>query len=470
MRQFFAILRDSFREAVDGFVIYAMLVMSALVVVVLASLSFTPTEPDEAFGVITRSFQDGIADGGGRLRGWLGRYAQFRAEGVRADGTGYKLTVAVTPSKNAAPPVVFGPDGAIQPAPKADDKKDDGADADGFRELVALWAREGGGKNRIPVFGRVDPVTADQKRAVTDAQMEDFVKTQFAFHAGMDAAVRRAADGPNKEYRFDVTTGGGSTVRGWPHKVSLFFGAWTLPVPFNLGETLFWIEDRLVNGVGAALALLISVIITAFFIPNMIRKGSVDLLISKPIGRSELLVYKYVGGLTFIFLVSAVTVGGVWIALGLRSGIWDPAFLVVIPTLTFTFAILYAVSTLAAVVTRSPIVAILLSVGFAVFLYLVGQVKTVFDAFKASDQMRKELPDWSFTLVDTLNNVLPRYKDLDKLTTKLLSAGTLTGAELRERTLDVLEYPSWAGTFGVSLAFIAVMLLLSCWRFSRRDY
>ena len=78
-------------------------------------------------------------------------------------------------------------------------------------------------------------------------------------------------------------------------------------------------------------ALLIAVILTAFYVPNMLRKGSIDLLISKPIGRTPLLIYKYIGGLTFIFLVSAFTVGGVWLVLALRTGYWDPTFLILIP-------------------------------------------------------------------------------------------------------------------------------------------
>ena len=122
---------------------------------------------------------------------------------------------------------------------------------------------------------------------------------------------------------------------------------------------LWIIEDQIINGLGGAIALLISVVITAFFIPNMLRKGSVDLLISKPIGRSQLLVYKYIGGLTFMFLVTAFTVGGIWLVIALRSGFWDPSFLLVIPVLTFTFAILYAVSTLVAVFTRSAIAAMI---------------------------------------------------------------------------------------------------------------
>ena len=39
MRQFAAMLKDSFKEAVDGFVIYVMLAFSALVIVVVGSRS-----------------------------------------------------------------------------------------------------------------------------------------------------------------------------------------------------------------------------------------------------------------------------------------------------------------------------------------------------------------------------------------------------------------------------------------------
>ena len=45
MSKFFAILRDSFREAVDGFVIYVMLVLSGVVILLVGSLSFDPLPP-----------------------------------------------------------------------------------------------------------------------------------------------------------------------------------------------------------------------------------------------------------------------------------------------------------------------------------------------------------------------------------------------------------------------------------------
>jgi ABC-type transport system involved in multi-copper enzyme maturation permease subunit len=464
--QFWAMLKDSFREAVDGFVIYAMLALSALVVLVVGSLSFTPAPPDEAFDKIVKSGNFRMVfpeKGRSRVVTVSSFDTEYSATDVRPAGGGHALRLTVK--------------GRSLGGTVTDEKgtRPDLSRGDSFRQTVAAWAKPAGESREFEKdgkkveFGGPASATAEEQKAVTDAQLEEFVKNQLAVHAGMDADVTRVTEGvAEPEYRFDVTTRGGSSVRGWPHTVKIFFGAVTVSRTANLGMVLWVVQDQIINGVGSAIALLISIILTAFFVPNMLRKGSVDLLVSKPISRPALLVYKYVGGLTFIFLVTAVTVGGVWLALGVRSGYWDPSFLVVIPVLTFTFAILYAVSTLFAVLTRSPIVAMLVTVGFAVFLYIVGQVKTVFDRMKL--ERDDAVPQWAFTLVDTINNVLPRYKDLDKLTSKLIASGTLTDGEARMTGLAQIDYPSWVATFGVSVGFIAVLLALACWRFSKRDY
>ena len=116
--------------------------------------------------------------------------------------------------------------------------------------------------------------------------------------------------------------------------------------------------------------------------------------------------------------------------------------------------------------TRSAIAAIMLSIGFIVVMWIVGQVKTVFDRLKLSGE--QDIPEWGYTLVDTVNNVLPRYKDLDKLTTKAIVDANLPDG--LARMLGVLvEFPSFGGAVGVSLAFIVLMLALASWRLAKRD-
>jgi len=476
MTKFFAILKDSFREAVDGFVIYAMLGMSTLVILIVGSMSFTPVAAEKAFNTIvsSREFALIFSDRGrSRAMGIGSSDNKYAASDVQSISGGYKLRVAVTAKPN---------NGTVNGKP-------DLSQGDTFRKTVAIWSKmpgqtikareiagkqDKGGKNGQPVpdieFNLEQSASTDEQKAVSDADMEAFLKNQFSLMAGMDVTASRVNAGVEEpNYAFEVTTTGGSAVRGWPHTTKIFFGAVTITDETSLGRVLYIIEDQIINGLGGAIALLIGLIITAFFIPNMLRKGSVDLFISKPIGRSQLLIYKYIGGLTFVFLVTTFTVGGIWLVIALRSGFWDPSFLAVIPILTFTFAIVYAMSTLVAVFTRSAIAAMILSIGFMLLLYIVGQVKTIFDSLRTGGPSER-MPEWAFTLVDTLNNCLPRYKDLDKLTSKLITEGTLTQGEMRMSGIGLLQLPSWTGTFGVSLIFIVLMLAISCWRFNKRDY
>ncbi|MDY3554859.1 ABC transporter permease [Gemmata sp. JC717] len=500
MQQFFAILKDSFREAVDGFVIYVMLGLALLMVALVGSVSYEPEGPGAGLPKVLDQFNIVFPDKG-RSQYPVGipmplAYTPSEA-GLAADGTmTFNLTVEYTdqPFRGRGP-------AAGNDAPKKEDSKDEKKDAkeepkpkpkapggmDVFRFAIAAWKlpagekikedprqarnrfiNQGGGEKKLEIVMPPN-MKPEDIRGVSDEDMVEFLQSQFVTFVGAsksDVVVKRKPGVAEPEYQFEVTLKSVTGARGWPHKIHILFKAFTIDeVP--LGVALWFVQDQLVNGIGAAVTLLLSIVITAFFIPNMLRKGSLDLLISKPIGRVQLLIYKYIGGLTFIFLVSTFTIGLVWLVMAIRSGFWDPSFLLVIPALTFTFAVVYAVSTLIAVLTRSAIASILLSVGFMFVMWLIGGViKGFFDRNKVTQQFN--LPEWSYTLVDTLNNILPRYKDLDKLTTKLIADTNLpTGLS---RLLGLLvEFPSFGGAVSVSLLFIALMLGLASWRFAKRD-
>lgn len=477
LRQFGAILRDSYREAVDSWIILIMLALGAVVIALCASMGFEPLPAEKAFPKIVQSFTQFLPHRG---QGRNIEYADcnFLARDIQKVEEGFQLIVEVQ-AKPSAPlpeegrrPDILPPKGPANP-PGAE------RDADTFREAVARWLqKEGQQKTRPapepPFFLRRPQVSTQEQQAVQPADMEEFLAQQFQFHAAMPAQVRfreKRTTPPNDHttYIFDVTVRGGVSVRGWPHTMTMFFGGITLTRETNLGIILYVIEDQIINGLGGGIALLLSVIVTAFFIPNMLRKGSIDLIISKPIGRMTLLAYKYIGGLIFVLIITTFTVGGVWLALALRSGYWNPAFLAVIPLLTFAFAILYAVSILVAMLTRSAFASIIVTLLFMLFLYIVGQVKSILDTFKESNSPN-DTSTWAITTIDTLNNVLPRYKDLDKLTTKILSEGTLTTIESATIGLHGIEYPSWWNTLGVSLLYIVVLVGLAGWWFRSRDY
>src|SRR5262249_48600616 len=147
-------------------------------------------------------------------------------------------------------------------------------------------------------------------------------------------------------------------------------------------------------------------------------------------------------------------VGGVWLALGLRSGIWATGFLMTILVITFCFAVLYSVSTLMGVLTRSPIVAILVTIFVWALLYLLGVLHGYLDSTRkprevipgvklpeSSDKdapalLQKPYPDWVYATVDTLHYVLPRTRDLTNLNSHLIIKGVLLDDNPRLRELE----------------------------------
>ncbi|MCC6420372.1 MAG: ABC transporter permease subunit [Gemmataceae bacterium] len=426
--KYLAILKDSLREALDSKVLYVMLGLSLLVILLVGTTSFVPMEVEEDLQTMTQELNGFVADqlrGGGRHPGQFQQWAP------------------------PPPPMHFG----IQ----------DFRQTDADREP---WLRD----YRFTLTLKVSDQEFGEK--VSARVIRDVLEMMFGMVRQVrfkDLKVVREAGQDPTSVRFRVTTGGTkvSSRRGWPHYMWLF-GAIKIPAPLPLGFEIYMVEGFIVNGIGAWVTLIVGVIITAFFVPNMLRKGTIDLLLVKPVHRTTLLLLKYIGGLTFMFLCSVVAIGGVWVALGLRTGIWDAGFLLVIPVLTFFFAILYAVSTLFAVLTRSTVVAIMVTLGMWFLFFIVGQIYTVIHV----PRNEPNIPGWVYAVVDTVHFVLPRTTDLNALTGKMLILQALPEELTPELSaaLDSMAQFNWAEAVGGSLGFIAVMLGLACWRFATRDY
>jgi ABC-type transport system involved in multi-copper enzyme maturation permease subunit len=461
--KYLAILKDSLREAVDTKVIYFTLGLAALVILLVASVSFTPVGADEALKTILRDFRVVFADKGNSF--------QVRPSGVKyeiedlkqlneaaAPQEGdYRFRLLVSPTDSFQQTVSYW----FNPPPQSDDELLDKMKKQDFGEKKGWNAAFEAIKQFFP---------AVSKTAVTKQQTEEFIKEQFAYYGSV--TVTSVTQQPRHEGKlvFEVTTQGSKGVRGWLHDPGLFFGA--LPLSFartSLSTSVLFITTNLVGGIGAWVTIILSVVITAFFIPNMLRKGTVDLLLAKPIQRGVLLVYKYLGGLSFMIINTAFVVLGVFVALGLRSGIWVIGFLWMIPILTFFFAILYAVSALLGVLTRSAIVAILFTVFFWFVCFLAGTFYTGLYLVRQTPA-QKQLPEWAFVTAEAIHGSLPRTSDLGNLTSRLVYDQVLTDAERRRGKLDLLPQTNWLESVGVSFGWIVLLMGLACWRFATKDY
>jgi len=473
--KFWAILKDSFREAVDGKIFLVMLIISTLLIVFVASFSVEPVDADEAFSHITHQFVIVSPDRGHSTTGQRPFFYLPETRNLQ------KTNDATAPQQGDYRFVLHITDVQVEdngPVSAKDKEKDKDKDRDSkeskeekakqdrqksqFLQAVAYWLS-------VPKFSDMTRMAEPDTSSITDDDILAFVRSQFESYGDMDLAkLSRRPSTEKGIYEFDVETKGLKGAKGWPHNPRLFFGLWKPTLPLSLGTWMYLIEGSLVSDVGATIAMLIGVVITAFFVPNMMRKGAIDLMLSKPVSRVSLLIYKYIGGLTFVFLTTAYCLVGIWLVLGMRTGMWGTGVLFVILTITFYFAILYSVSTVTAVLTKNTIVAILVTLGFWGLMFVVGFGQNRLQQVR--DDKTLGVPKGLINFVDFLNTVLPRTTDLDNLMTKLIVDDDLGRAEKIAFKKDKLKYPAWGEVIGVSMGYIVVLLGLSCWRFSTRDY
>lgn len=451
--KFLAVLQDSLREIIDTKVFYVMIVLSLLITGVTATLTFTPEPAGKQIMQVAAASM-----------------AVDNLEELK-DADPIRILQVLGKSKGIYEVVKQEPVDGAPDAPSSS-----------FRVLVRVLPLEAGvpGKQR-----------GTEEEAALFRERFGAMGTFRILNVQDVRRVRKPEEvesrGKGEAFYEVLTRPTSTTYRLWPHKWSLFFGGFQpTEAAAPLGAQLFLIEQVLVGWIGASIAMLVSVVITAFFIPNMLRKGTVDLLLVKPIHRSTLLLYKYLGGLLFMMLNTAVAVVGVWLALGLRSGIWALSIFWMIPILTFSFALLYAISTFFGVLTRSAIVAILMTCLAWGILWGVSSIHFVLQTQKKNEQRRlerqqkkqepRDTPEaqpssehWFPRLISAVHYVLPRRGDLDTLTTQLLVRDLLTDNQIKAEQLDTTKV-SWGESVGITCAWLALFLGVSCWWFSTKDY
>jgi ABC-type transport system involved in multi-copper enzyme maturation permease subunit len=125
-----------------------------------------------------------------------------------------------------------------------------------------------------------------------------------------------------------------------------------------------FLQDAFVDRIAGGLGMLFCVVATSFFLPRMLEKGYADTVFSKPVSRGALLLSRYLAGILFVGLLSAVLVGGQYLGFAAVSGYDDPGFLFTIFTLCWLFMMLHSVAILCGVLTRSAIASVMMVIVF----------------------------------------------------------------------------------------------------------
>lgn len=137
---------------------------------------------------------------------------------------------------------------------------------------------------------------------------------------------------------FGAETGVGVRESGAVARPAILFGLY-LQVLVTAGMGFF--------GVALGLVAMSDAVSSAF------EPGKAELILPRAVSRAEVVLARYAGGVVFAGLLAGWTCLLTVVLSGLRFGEWIPSFLLVAPALLLKFAILLAVLSLAAVVTRT---------------------------------------------------------------------------------------------------------------------
>ncbi len=152
------------------------------------------------------------------------------------------------------------------------------------------------------------------------------------------------------------------------------------PLPFDRSQINIFIETfalQLIIRLGLSFVVVfVGLIITSPMIPETFRSGSLHLLLSKPVSRTLIYLTKFFGGTMFVLINIAYLLIGLYLLVGVRLGIWNIGLIWCIPLLLFVFVIFYSVSALVGLIWNNPILCVVVCIVFWIFCLTIGVLES----------------------------------------------------------------------------------------------
>ncbi len=341
MRAYYAIIKDSFREALSSRVLWILLVLFTLLLAAIVPLSITDHLPASlAPGDITS-----VAGLAGKL------HKQAAAE---ADSPGKRIWTSLDESlRKRLADVAAKPEDRAAALGVESRLRGDLNELLSKRDLYdeAAWTSAKPGADAKALLARgVNRLNEDEVRRLNRLLLEAAFPLEIA--------------------------------QARPEEISFAYFGMNLGGPIPMGKELV-VKSTLtgiMNFFLGTLGVFTAILVTASIVPHTFEAGAIDLLLSKPISRFWLYVTKFLGGCAFTLINAAYFITGLWLITGLRYGIWSGRLLLCIPLFMFLFAIYYSVSALAGVVWKNAIVCVVMAVVFWVACFAVGVSKNIVEA------------------------------------------------------------------------------------------
>jgi ABC-2 type transport system permease protein len=201
------------------------------------------------------------------------------------------------------------------------------------------------------------------------------------------------------------------------------------------------------------LGTFLALFATAHLVPRLQEKGTIDLYLSRPVGRTKLLLSRYSGGLLLAAANLLYLIGSIWLIVLWKTGVAHGRFLLGGAVILFTIACLVAFAFLVGVVTSSTAVSLMVTYAVFFFSALLSAREKIAAAVSS---------EFSANLVRTLYWIFPKTAELGRATVSLVSGG-----EAFQRAVGQLDHFAVYASTGL---FGLASLGLAAWLFSRKDF
>ena len=159
---------------------------------------------------------------------------------------------------------------------------------------------------------------------------------------------------------------------------TLFFGATQIDAPdlakgTELSKIMYLLifSSLIVPFWLGFVAVILALMTSCSVFPELMKEGSIETVVSKPVSRWHLFFVKYLGMLGFMALPLTLFCIIVFFAVGIRADAWKPQIFYAIPLLTFVYSILYSFAVFVGIWTRSTLFALLATLLFGGATWLV---------------------------------------------------------------------------------------------------
>ena len=212
----------------------------------------------------------------------------------------------------------------------------------------------------------------------------------------------------------------------------------------TLLESVVFGAQAFVAGAGYWIGIVLALFATGGLVAALTERGQVDIVLTKPISRSAVLAGRLLAVMAVMLALTTYLFGAVWLVMSIKSGLWNPRFLLAIGAVFGMFAVLYSVVTLVGVWSGSGPLSLVATLGL-LFVSLVLAIPTLAEQVNAF---------WR-PVVRGGYHLLPKFGSVGTTMVPQLATGGPVGS----------LYPLLS-----SLAFGAVCYALAFVLFTRKDF